>query len=105
MLKQFIRDKKNNKVGVMVGLQADNKVYIGISKCNTKHDLFDRDLGQGIAIERGVKLRDTHLVDFVDRVSFDDLDKLAGFVNRCERYFKDAEMPTWVREWKMSAQM
>lgn len=53
MLIEYVRNKKREKIGVLVALPSKNGFSIGWSKCNTsKNDKFDRDLGLILAIGR-----------------------------------------------------
>ena len=49
MIFEYIRDKKNRKIGVLVALDGGQ---IGWSKCNIKRDKFDKELGLRIATGR-----------------------------------------------------
>lgn len=47
MIFEYVRDKRNNKVGVVVAISS---CHIGWSACNIKkHDHFDKDMGFKIA--------------------------------------------------------
>lgn len=55
MLKQFVRNDKRNKVGVLVAKQInDTDVSIGWSKCHMGMDKFDKARGEKIAVDRAV---------------------------------------------------
>ncbi len=95
MVRQYIRDKKNQKVGLLVGLPDDKneKVLIGFSKCNTKHDKFDRELAIKIAEARAKKYSDQLINKY--NIPFKVMENLPDFMERCGKYFKDKEMPNW----------
>lgn len=48
MLKQYIRDKKNNPIGILLATQKDNVIHIGWSLCSKK-DKFNKEKGMTIA--------------------------------------------------------
>lgn len=50
---QYLRDKKNRKVGVLVAYKKDGQVFVGWSKVNeAAGDTFDRERGIARAIDR-----------------------------------------------------
>lgn len=89
---QYIRDKKNNKTGLILAFKSNDKVHIGWSKVNTKLDIFDKEVAFDIATGRAFKnFNDTELEIPVSLV-----DEIRWFCwNRVTRYFKDGEKPVW----------
>lgn len=103
MIKQFMRNSRNEKVGVIVGHVKDGQCYIGFSKCNTSHDdEFSRELGEKIAFDRSLKMVNMGLDEASSKMPLSSLGEIEGFTGRCVRYFKDAQMPTWVNDWNLS---
>ena len=103
MIKQYMRNSRNEKIGVIVGHVKEDQCYIGFSKCNISHDdKFDRELGEKIAFDRSLKLVDVGLQEVADRMPLSSIKDIQGFTDRCERYFKDTKMPTWVNDWNLS---
>lgn len=51
MLKQYIRDKKNNPIGILLATKKDNVIHIGWSLCSKK-DKFNKEKGMTIALGR-----------------------------------------------------
>jgi len=54
-LTEYTRNKKRQKTGVLVAFVQGDNLYCGWSKCNTKLDKFNRELGKQIATERAKK--------------------------------------------------
>ena len=90
---QYIRDNKRNKIGVMAAFRHNEEIYIGWSLCS-KQDVFDREFGIELALARATKLFDYEYID--DKIPYSIFDDLEIFLDRCARYFKDAEYPAWV---------
>jgi hypothetical protein len=53
MIKQFIRDRKNNPRGVAVAVKHENEVFYGYSLCNPI-DRFNKSRGIEIAVSRAL---------------------------------------------------
>lgn len=53
VLMRYVRDRRRRKVGVVVAIkgQADQPA-LGYSKCHSKKDLFNRDIGLALALHR-----------------------------------------------------
>lgn len=98
MKRMYIRDKNNHKVGVLVAIldEEEQNVRIGFSKCNTKLDSFDRDLGLHIASARARKNSDRLLTKY--NVPFKVQEYLPQFLYSCGKYYKDKKFPHWVRD-------
>lgn len=53
IIKQYIKDRKQNRVGVVLAFKEDNDVYIGWSRANINAgDRFNKDFGDMIAKNR-----------------------------------------------------
>jgi len=77
---EYIKDKKNNRRGVLVATKETVGFSIGWSLC-CKKDKFNREFGQDIAIgraERNSRMKTPHSIH----------DKMVRFHNRAQRYFK-----------------
>lgn len=84
MIKQYLRDSKNQRNGLLVCFENDaqDSCVIGWSKCGPK-DRFDIDRAHEIAIHRAF------LGDSGKNVPFAILHEVFEFKARCHRYFKD----------------
>jgi hypothetical protein len=93
-LLEYVRKNKNNrdKKGVLLAVKQDDKVVIGWSLCRS-NDKFNKYFGHELAYDRGMKRFDDphHFDDVPDSI----LIQLDRFVERCEKYFKDCELPLW----------
>jgi len=90
---QYIRDNKRNKIGVMAAFRHNEEVYIGWSLCS-KQDVFYREFGIELAMNRAVKLFDYEYIG--DKIPYSIFGDLEIFLDRCAKYFKDAKYPAWV---------
>lgn len=52
MLKKYIRNKRNEKIGCLVALASGKSWTLGYSKCNTSKDRFDNFFATEMAIGR-----------------------------------------------------
>lgn len=81
---QYIRDKKNRKVGILLAYKdADGELMIGWSKCNMKRDRFNRDL----AITKAFDRREPNSIHFPDNLPQSLRETYESFCNRCVRFF------------------
>ena len=54
---EYVKDRHNQKVGVIAAVKIGDKVMISHSRANTSRgDKFDRKRGLDIAIDRAIKL-------------------------------------------------
>lgn len=88
VIKQYIRDEKNNPRGVCVAVRDNDEIFYGFSLCNPE-DKYDKDLGLRIALNRASapsyqlpKVEDRN--DQV-RSAFENLEE------RALKYFKDLQ--------------
>lgn len=95
-LLEYVRKNKNNrnKKGVLLAVKQDgDKVVIGWSLCRP-NDEFDKYFGQEVAYDRGMKrFDDPHHFEDIPPSIFPQVER---FVDRCEKYFKDCELPLWI---------
>jgi hypothetical protein len=101
---KIFRSTINNlKVGVMIaGLGPDNKVLVGYSQWNRyADDYYDKDEMMSVAIERMIVLAEKEEVKpgFTPKVPYAIAERLPAFLERCRKYFKDAQMPKWTEKW------
>ena len=81
---QYIRDKKNRKIGVLLGYKdADGELMIGWSKCNVKRDHFNRDL----AITKAFSRRVQDVYPFPEDLPQSLRKQYMLFCQRCVRFF------------------
>jgi hypothetical protein len=88
MIIRYIRDKKNQKAGVLVAmLNGEGRIVIGHSKWHKKldGDKYNWKLGRKVAIERAEKDSTTPPAFSFKREYFE-------FIQRVKRYFKDVEL-------------
>lgn len=99
MLKQYIRDKNNRRVGVLVALNMglsspeDKMFLVGVSRC-APQDKFDPEYGTKMAEDRAVKwyqrgLTPQGLEDVLMSFSGPMFTEFWEFVSRCKKYYKD----------------
>lgn len=85
VLVQYVRGRKNQKVGVVVAIKPDvtkDEVCVGWSLCNAK-DEFDAVRGLEIAIGRAENGGGTSFIPH------SVVDEFLGMANRAEKYFKN----------------
>lgn len=102
LIKQYIRNKKRNRIGIMVGFEKDGKIYYGWSRCNRK-DKFDKTRGFGIASARAFRRHgNNNFLNIPQSIRLD----LARFICRCNRYFhletNVFEPPAWMSAFLIS---
>lgn len=91
MLKQFIRNKNNQKIGVLVANSVDGQVLVGWSmalragrsKLYKRQDEFDAQRGLEVATGRMYMGSKTEIPNSIR-------DTYLSFVNRANRYFQDS---------------
>lgn len=86
MIKQFIRDRKNNPRGVAVAVKHNNEVFYGYSLCNPL-DRFDKSLGVRIAVARA--LSQSFNLPISPNTQEQIADHFRALERRAVRYFKD----------------
>lgn len=89
MLIQYIRNKKNQRIGIVV---AVDKYKVGYSLCKTKNnkypfiaDKFDKQRGLEIAVGRANNVRDRWVDNMPTHIYSTVFVKM---IARAERYFK-----------------
>lgn len=90
---QYVRDRKRNRVGVMVAIvKDDNHFKVGYSLCKVKSeknpadvDKFNRDTGMLMATHRAV---DNDRSPYISEVPQSMKAEYIRFVNRASRYFR-----------------
>lgn len=93
--KQYMRDEKRNKIGVMIAIQDGNKMYLGFSKCNMSMDQFDKTIGTQMAIGRARKYNDSSFEKIEEFVPDSVLPQVAEFVRFTMERNPTAVFPTW----------
>ncbi len=56
IIKRYVRNKKNRKIGVVIAIpinKKETKYRIGWSLCSKK-DIFDKEVGESLAVGRAV---------------------------------------------------
>ncbi len=79
MLVEFLRDSKNRKIGVVVGIGPELVGWSLLKKCDT----FNRDVGVKLAIERAGTV-DPKTPDLPRSVK----SLYEKMLDRCRRYYK-----------------
>lgn len=93
---EYVKDKKNNKVGILYATADQKKVKIGYSKYHPKFDEFKKDIGFDIAKGKALKFPEELFTRY--NVPFIVQKKFPKFIERCRRYFKDKELPKWTKK-------
>ena len=85
ILHTYVRDRKNNPIGVVVAVKLDNKIHCGWSLTKrTSGDKFNRETGLSIALGRAVVTNGfDQTVPQTVKKTFTDI------VVRAGRYFKE----------------
>lgn len=87
MIKEYIRDEKQNPRGVVVAVKENDQVYYGYSLCSP-HDNYDKETGMKIAINRALSEKGFTLpkVPATRQLIFDRFHSVEA---RALSYFKD----------------
>jgi hypothetical protein len=95
--KQYMRDQKRNKVGVMVAIKTENFIRFGFSKCNTSKDKFDKQIGTDIAIGRAIKYsRITSAAELKKSIPDSVYKECVNFVQTTVDNNPTCRFPAWV---------
>lgn len=97
-IKQYLKDKNNHKIGMVLAKSVKNEVRIGFSKCNTVCDKFDRDRAVKIARVRAEKFSDQMYNKY--NVPSDVEKIMPEFIDRCKRFYKDKILPEWSKNFE-----
>lgn len=91
ILVQFIRNKKNQRIGVLVGIpDPENRFYrIGWSQARSHVEKFDKEQGMKIALGRAQANSD--MSEMPKSLHLSPL--YHQFMDRCDAYFKVNEQP------------
>ena len=85
ILHTYVRDRKNNPIGVVVAVKLDTKIHCGWSLVKRKSgDKFDRETGLSIALGRAVVT--TGYAQNVPQTIKKNFDSI---LVRASRYFKE----------------
>lgn len=89
LIKEYIRDSKNNPIGVAIAVKTNDEVVYGYSLCNPS-DQYNKEQGLKIAKYRAFSKKGYHLPKVADR-----FEKVANAYQRLQdrslKYFKDLE--------------
>lgn len=80
MLKQYVRDKNNNPIGVMLSVLVDDCIQYGYSICH-KNDKYDKVKGMLIAFNR-LNAKRMSAIPIKMESAFED------FIERSEKYWR-----------------
>lgn len=80
MIKQYVKDKKGQPIGVMVAVLNEDVVTFGWSLCH-KSDQFSKKKGTMIAENRAVSGKATYLPETLSK-------PMVKFIDRAGRYFE-----------------
>lgn len=88
MITEYVKDKKGNKIGFMIGFRSEEGPLIGYSKYNASREVerFNKDKAMKIAIGRAFSPKYIHSIE----VPFSMVSPLHKFAKRCEKYFKSS---------------
>ena len=81
-LVKYIKDKRNQKIGVLFAYNTPDKVQITWSKCHKPLDKFDKIHGIAYAIERANR-------QTIDKLPRSMVEPFLFFTLRASRYYKD----------------
>lgn len=89
LIKEYIRDKKNNPYGVAVAVKDPdtNQIFYGFSICN-KADKYDKDRGLNIAVNRAL-CKDGYSLPESPATIRTIMQRFLSLQDRAIRYFKD----------------
>lgn len=93
MVKQYIRNKKRQRIGLITATIEGDKALIGYSKCN-KEDVFCRDTGEIIANVRAKSL--FGVKDLAEEVPHEIKKALPCFLKNHVRTLSGAKLPAWI---------
>jgi len=93
MNKQYVRNSKRQKIGMITLEENGSKPIIGYSKCN-KHDDFNRDLGEIVASVRGRHIIEAKSID----VPHDIKRAMPGFLQTFSNYLEGKQLPAWISD-------
>lgn len=96
-LVQYVR-KNREKKGVLIAVNHSfdkNRIVIGYSLCNTKHDKFNRNAAIEIAYGRALRWDKSLKYSFLN-VPHSIREDFVLFVLRAKKYFKDKSLPEWI---------
>jgi len=94
--KQYLRDDKRNKIGVMVAIEKDNEISFGFSKCNVTRDKFDKNIGTQIAIGRADKYKDTSAAVVRQTIPDSVYPDVIEFIERTIERHPTCIFPAWI---------
>jgi hypothetical protein len=91
-LLQYVRNRKKERVGVLLAYNDGSSVKLGWSKCNVKTEPFDREIGiqKALAENRVVNLDDINeFKDLLENQLPHSLNnELNNMLDRIDRYFQ-----------------
>lgn len=93
MLKQYIRNKKNEKIGMITATIEGNNALIGFSKCK-KTDKFNRDIGEIVA---DVRAKATFPLHHVVGMPHDIWRAIPSFLKNHEFALAGKNLPVWAQ--------
>lgn len=83
MIKEYVRDKNRNPIGILIATEKDGELLVGWSACNPK-DQWSKDLGEFKAHCRLLPLSPKRL----ERLPQNYRDQMGKFLVRCSRYYR-----------------
>lgn len=88
VIKEYIRDEKNNPRGVCVAVRENDEIFYGFSLCNPE-DKYNKDLGYRIAMNRAQA--PTYQLPAVEERCQAVLNAFENLEERALKYFKDLQ--------------
>lgn len=89
VIKEYIRNKKNDPRGVAVAVKDGDQVFYGYSLCNPC-DKYNKEFGMNIAIKRALAKDGYALPDSPETVRR-IVERFLSLEQRALRYFKDVD--------------
>lgn len=95
LIKYLRKDKTKEPKGIIVSFTEDNKIYVGYSLCS-KRDAWDKELGFKIAINRAYFYGDNEYQIYP--IAQSAKNEFVKMIERSERFFKGANLPSNIKE-------
>lgn len=92
---KYIKNSENHKIGMLMAGIFNNELVIGYSSVHPKDiGKFDKEFANQVATDRALVY-----INRVPRYIPEHIrESLPYFVNRCEKYYKNYNIPNWVKK-------
>lgn len=89
VIKEYIRNKKNNPQGIAVAVKDGDQVFYGYSLCNPG-DRYNKEFGMNVAINRALS-KDGYALPQSSKTVRKIIERFLSLEKRAIRYFKDID--------------